>query len=121
MHDWAEESAKMSYIYANAVLTIATSAARNATDGFLGVRHHLRKNMNTSAEKTLSLAIRKDTHANWYNTTSPKVILLNTRAWVFQERLRSRRILYFEKQEIIWDCRTAQPWNRANADQTFHP
>ena len=29
---------------------------------------------------------------------------LNTRGWVYQERILSRRILYFNKGEIAWEC-----------------
>ena len=39
--DWARESAKMSSIYANAVLTIAASAAADDTYGFLHQRQHV--------------------------------------------------------------------------------
>ena len=35
LNDWAEESAKMSTIYADATLTIAASAAPDDTHGFL--------------------------------------------------------------------------------------
>ncbi|RSM08590.1 hypothetical protein CEP52_004607 [Fusarium oligoseptatum] len=31
--------------------------------------------------------------------------LLNTRAWVFQERLLAPRILHFGKRHLIWECR----------------
>jgi hypothetical protein len=32
-------------------------------------------------------------------------VLVNTRAWVVQERLLSRRILYFGERQIFWECR----------------
>jgi hypothetical protein len=107
LDDWAEESAKMSRIYANAVLTIAASAAENATQGFLGLRHSQEEIIKLSPENMTPIHIRKDLHSNVPVTFSYTKILLNTRGWVFQERLLSRRILYFEREEIICECRSA--------------
>ncbi|OAG18018.1 hypothetical protein CC77DRAFT_921533, partial [Alternaria alternata] len=36
--DWAEESSRMSHIYANVAPKMAASAADEPTEGFLGVR-----------------------------------------------------------------------------------
>jgi hypothetical protein len=107
LDNWAEESAKMSRIYANAVLTIAASAAENATQGFLGLRHSQEEIIKLSPENMTPIHIRKDLHSNVPVTFSYTKILLNTRGWVFQERLLSRRILYFEREETICECRSA--------------
>jgi hypothetical protein len=105
LNDWAEESAKMSHIYTDAVFTIAASAAENAMEGFLGPRQRREAKINPTAKNSLPLSIRQDIHL--IPSTNKPIPLLNERGWVFQERLLSRRVLHFEKEEMIWECRTA--------------
>jgi hypothetical protein len=45
------------------------------------------------------MRIRRDLHHSAGEITGS--VALNTRGWVFQERVLSRRILYFEKEEAI--------------------
>jgi hypothetical protein len=100
--DWAMESSKMSHIYANAILTIAAAAAKDDTQGFLHGRDHIGTAIAFSGEN-LAIKIREDIHHN-RATTGPLV----QRAWVFQERLLSRRILFYEEHEMVWECRMAR-------------
>jgi hypothetical protein len=37
---------------------------------------------------------------------------LNSRAWVFQERLLSKRILHFARNELLWECSTCSERER---------
>jgi hypothetical protein len=102
LQDWAQESAKMSRIYANAVVTIAASAAENAAQGFLCHRPY----QDTAFGTNSAMRIRRDLHHSGGAITGS--VVLNTRGWVFQERLLSRRILHFEREEVIWECRTVR-------------
>ncbi|KAI8656883.1 HET domain-containing protein [Fusarium sp. Ph1] len=47
---------------------------------------------------------------HWHESTNAKENEeewpLLTRAWVFQERLLSPRMLHFAKRELVWECRT---------------
>lgn len=100
--DWAQESAKMSSIYANAVLTIAASAAPDDTYGFL----HRRKNRSVQVhphgnhQSEHVIKARKSIHRD---LSQPGPLL--KRAWVLQERCLSRRIIFFEEHEMTWECR----------------
>ncbi|KAF2266549.1 HET-domain-containing protein, partial [Lojkania enalia] len=85
--DWALESSRMAHIYANSVLTIAAAAANNDAVGLFHNRRFHR------------IHIHRD-----YARPGP----LAKRGWVFQERLLSRRILYYEEHEMVWECRTEQ-------------
>jgi hypothetical protein len=39
----------------------------------------------------------------------------NTRGWTFQERLLSRRILYFGRHQLLWECQTCR-WTEDNTN-----
>ena len=43
-------------------------------------------------------------HSDWYDSVGKAP--LNTRAWVLQERLLSRRLLHFTGQRVYWQCRS---------------
>jgi hypothetical protein len=58
--DWAEESSRMSHIYANVAPKMAASAADEPTEGFLGVRRNRTGDVNPTAEPNLPLRIQKD-------------------------------------------------------------
>ncbi|KAH7131922.1 heterokaryon incompatibility protein-domain-containing protein [Dendryphion nanum] len=99
MNDWAEESSKMCHVYTNAILTIAASGAQDDTVGFLGRREWLSNPIKIKGKDT-GFAIRRSIHQDLAEYGP-----LMSRGWVFQERMLSRRVLYFEKYEIWWECR----------------
>jgi hypothetical protein len=101
--DWAQESSKMWHIYANSTLTIAASAADNAARGFLEKRPFPYGLLKEGSD-TRRINIREDLHRKDRRRHN----VLATRGWVLQERLLSRRILYFEEAEMKWECRTLQ-------------
>jgi hypothetical protein len=100
--DWAIEASNMAHIYANATCTIAGSAAENDAQGFLVDRTKWRPSAEANV-KQRTFKIRQDLHKGGEEATR-----LYTRGWIFQERLLSRRILYFDKNEIRWECGTMQ-------------
>ncbi|KAF2013651.1 HET-domain-containing protein [Aaosphaeria arxii CBS 175.79] len=100
LDDWAEESAKMCDIYANATLTIAAAAAQDDTEGFLKVREYTSNVLAVHTNGSELLCYRNDIHRD---LSEPGPLI--KRAWVFQERLLSPRVLYYEKHEMIWECR----------------
>ncbi|KAK3396811.1 hypothetical protein B0T20DRAFT_356544 [Sordaria brevicollis] len=75
--DWLTESTNMSSIYAHAMLNVAATAQRDASTLFGEVEYF----------------------------RTPKEPILS-RAWVFQERLLSRRTLHFGSSEVLWECRS---------------
>jgi hypothetical protein len=101
LKDWAKESSKMSQIYTNATLTIAAAAAKDGTSGFLNPRTHFGTVAGVAGEDTV-IKFRKDIH-NSLAKPGPLV----QRGWVFQERMLSRRVLYYESHEMVWECRMA--------------
>ncbi|RYP78784.1 hypothetical protein DL770_006843 [Monosporascus sp. CRB-9-2] len=121
LQDWAIESAKMAEVYSRASLTIAAANSASAAEGFLKPRYK---------PKTVTLPYR----------AAPGVILghftiaeprqedamefrdhfqadvdrgpLAARGWTLQERLLARRTLFFGKDQLHWECRSAR-WSES--------
>lgn len=106
--DWEKEAARMGAVYSNAVCTIASTGSTSSAGGCFHDRSTLSlppckigaSSLDTSLSKWI-YARRDDVFDFQRNVDrSP----LNTRAWVQQERLFSRRILHFGTEMIYWEC-----------------
>ena len=99
--DWFKEAQIMGDVYANAYLTIAASAARDGSEGFLNDRVIARPIQLGGPQPffaTDGVTLENDADK------SP----LNSRAWVFQERILSPRTLHFTKCQAYWECRDSE-------------
>lgn len=101
----------MALVYQNSACTIAALFSESTHSGCFSVRyengssshqtHHFK-----TAEGGLTFAMARyptedvETNVEEHN--------LNSRAWVFQERLLSPRTLGFSETGIIWDCKESQ-------------
>lgn len=103
------ELAIMDQIYANSTCNISATSAQSAADGLffqpLGSRlvqalKHRREQPNTP----LRLAITF--HGDLVDFLDSSH--LNTRGWVFQERMLSPRIIHFTNIQVYWECFIAQ-------------
>jgi len=98
--DWESHVGLMQSIYANCNLCISTAATDSATKSCFRER-----NIATIAPRCVVvneepyLLISQD-HAIRGHRNAP----IASRAWVFQERLLSRRILTFGPTQIFWEC-----------------
>ncbi|RMJ10266.1 hypothetical protein CDV36_010103 [Fusarium kuroshium] len=98
--DWELESMSVTKVYRNAYCTIAATSAPGQDDGFLNPR--LRRkfvSINTPAKITVSLCELIDDFEEEVDGGP-----LNQRAWAFQERLLSRRIIHFARNQFYWQC-----------------
>lgn len=86
--DWLEQSAKMCTVYRNSCCTIAAHTSLWGNLGFLE---------QTASSATLQSKIQKLWRRTSSSASSPaqSPSVLNTRGWVFQERILSKRILHF--------------------------
>jgi hypothetical protein len=110
--DWEVQSALMSEIYQNAILTLAATSSNGDNEGCCA-----RNSQRTPAlEVTLPddvgacrIAVRKP--LNHFDTQTTESLIdhfpLLTRGWAFQERLLSPRVLHICESELVWECREA--------------
>jgi hypothetical protein len=105
MEDWRSESSLMSSVYGHSILTIAILSIKTQvgrlSDDFANI-------------SSLICQIK----ARWTDVASEDCYIfedsmwrdcvsfapLNRRAWVLQERILSKRILYVHKTQYFWEC-----------------
>jgi hypothetical protein len=117
IEDWAEQSAHMARIYKSALVTLAFTDYKDAYQPILRDRPVL-PNCKMGDEMPniylRSIYPRVDHSASPHEPskilTEPHAILgnsscLGSRAWAFQERLLSRRVLNYTRDQLIWECR----------------
>lgn len=108
--DWERESAKMSSIYSNSYLTISATGAVDGTVGCFAPRNPKRY---VKIDHTSWAGVRgnvfafispliMEAHNSEYITMDAEP--LSKRAWCFQERVLSRRILHFSKDQMYFEC-----------------
>ena len=121
--DWARESTKMAEIYEGAYVTIAATAASDGSQGCFNISgeagmrprtFHLPHAEGSGPSSTIHTRERLE---HWFDNSRldmdgfrsetfglEDVFPLLTRAWVFQERLLSPRMLHFTRDELVWEC-----------------
>lgn len=108
--DWIRESKEMCSIYENSQLTIAATSAPNPTAGLFledRTRHEICGTTSTGTDFQLIVCQVDLSHPNDISNMDESGCSwpLLKRAWVFQERMLSPRVLHFGKNEFIWECR----------------
>ncbi|KAH8647043.1 heterokaryon incompatibility protein-domain-containing protein [Tricladium varicosporioides] len=93
--DWAKEAARMKDIYARSYITFAAAIGKDSRYGLFSREPEAVSICEGKGPK------RCARYTVW--TTS----VLSTRAWVMQERLLSRRTLYFYEDEVLLECPSA--------------
>ena len=91
--DWEAESSQMTDIYGGATITIFADGAADDNAGMILPAGNLQEvgpisNEGSSFERLVDQS------------------LLSTRAWIFQERFMSRRILHVTSEQMVWECRS---------------
>lgn len=110
--DWVRESSKMSQVYRNSVCTISASCAADEDRGLFTDRSHFNfqpfhiriKPSQTGSQESL-VVIPDNQHEDH---PSGMLGYLANRGWVFQERLLSKRTVYFGKEQVFWECSELQ-------------
>ncbi|KAH8890115.1 HET-domain-containing protein [Thozetella sp. PMI_491] len=108
--DWETQSAKMADIYHESHITLAATWSDCNTAGCFPtqpptyVEHPL--NMQSTTHATCLLKVRHRL-PHWTINSTAQLMQNNpllSRAWVFQERVLSPRVLHFCLHEMIWEC-----------------
>lgn len=111
--DWQKESATMTQVYGHAYVTIAAAVGNSSHSGFLGLNrnkeraqipcHAMLKRHGISGHMYLSPTTY---YYDWSDFEEDiEVSTWNKRAWTFQERNISRRVLYFGKK-LYFQCQS---------------
>jgi hypothetical protein len=98
--DWEAEAARMGDVFSAAWCTIAASAAKSSTEGFLHPRpaRPCLTIPGAEGEGLYACPAIDDFHRHVEQST------LNSRGWVLQERVLSRRSIYFTTDQVYWEC-----------------
>ena len=108
--DWRRESANMDEIYQNAFLTISALNSTNCDSGLyrtaLRQAHRLELVDEPGCRRNIYVRERLKHPGEYTEFTerAREAFPLMTRAWAYQERLLSPRILHFASSELIWSC-----------------
>lgn len=123
LEDWEIESANMASIYNNSYLTIAATKSRDGSGGFysdtpdfevfgttpegepylLFFRERIDHHIDVIGDHDETDGVEIDSNENYDRPTSVYYPLL-TRAWVYQERMLSTRVLHFGRYELFFEC-----------------
>ncbi|KAI3325777.1 HET-domain-containing protein [Xylariaceae sp. AK1471] len=107
--DWERESAQMASIYHNAYLTLAATRSSSGADGLFTTTPDFEVSGTTPTGEDYYLIFRQkiehEPEFNWIAHTITRFPLM-TRAWAFQERMLSKRVLHFGYFELFFECST---------------
>jgi hypothetical protein len=121
--DWYREAKTMASVYEGAYCTIAATAAKDGTKGLFLPRppQNLVEVPCDPTDPTsggMYLGVKDET-----SVTGLFFGPLNSRAWVRQEHLFSRRTIHFASEQVYWECdkHLLAEDNEATADPTLGP
>lgn len=112
-HDWDQESPQMRSVYQNAYLTIAAAQAQDANEGLFFDRSLLPDPWTVKVPYFDQHGAVNGSMFVKPGPPDPDTLLmedphtsnLSKRAWVLQEELLSRRVVYFLSRNIFWKCK----------------
>ncbi|KAK5658581.1 hypothetical protein OQA88_1974 [Cercophora sp. LCS_1] len=116
LSDWRVESAKMCDVYSRAYLTLAATHSNDGRAGLFRETPDFEVNGTTAEGEEYRIFFRErvdhhleesgdDYRASIGHPTKKHYPIL-TRAWVYQERLLSTRVLHFGRYELFFECRS---------------
>lgn len=100
--DWQKHIKEMADIYSNCCFNIAATHSKNSEGGcfvtrppeFLGIS--LVQSSRENVPRLIGIV------ASDYSNVAK--MNLNSRAWVYQERLLSPRVVYYTENDVLWEC-----------------
>ncbi|KAF2653852.1 HET-domain-containing protein, partial [Lophiostoma macrostomum CBS 122681] len=101
-NDWRAEAACMAEVYSQAYFTIAAASAENSEVGIFREPSAESQNNASGCQDLLVYAKRQSK----YSLMTSNRYRLMTRAWAYQERYLSPRVIYFLGDELGWSCRS---------------
>lgn len=107
--DWEKESAQMASVYSNGHLTLAGTRSANGNGGLFSTRDDVEVSGMTPDSEPYYVYFRQriDHHIEMIPDSTVEHHPLLTRAWVYQERMLSTRVLHFGHFELSFECRSS--------------
>lgn len=107
--DWEREAKLMESVFASAYCVIAATSAVDSNAGFLkrNVSHECILTQDASGRRFYICADTDDSKNHVDIDDFDDYVenaRLNTRAWVMQERVLSRRTIHFSDKQMYWEC-----------------
>ncbi|KAF2621208.1 HET-domain-containing protein [Macroventuria anomochaeta] len=108
--DWKEAAATMASIYENAFVTIAATRSSDSEGGCFSRLQGFSQATRLESSGLYACKRRPDDFPRAsYSLLSEKGLWpLLCRAWVFQERLLSTRVIHFTDYQVVWECQSMQ-------------
>ena len=111
LSDWEIESAKMASVYSNCYLTLAATRSADGNGGLFFDAHDVEVSGVTPLNEPYRLFFRecvthRTTTELWHYDVYQDFHPLLDRAWVYQERMLSPRVLHFGEYELFYECRS---------------
>jgi hypothetical protein len=100
--DWEREAALMEMVYSCAYCTISATSARNFNEGFLLPRPDRACIQLPRVSDSVGSLWLCETVDNFRADVEEGPV--NQRGWVFQERVLSRRVIYFASNQTYFEC-----------------
>lgn len=121
--DWQREAARMGDIFSNAFFTISAMTGPNSRAGLFSESSCGRAPVKpfyfpTEGPEQLLFRVQEilphhgmyfgdsNSYSSWAGDYEDDLYPLLRRAWVYQERLLSRRIVHFTPHELVWECKS---------------
>ncbi|KAL2192364.1 hypothetical protein P885DRAFT_47879 [Corynascus similis CBS 632.67] len=105
--DWQREATLMNRVYSNSFCNISAGDAKGCHESLFASRDPniflpqlVELNVEHGDEKTQLFRVYDNSY--WHRSVSRA--LVNSRAWVLQERFLSPRVLQFDKCQVLWEC-----------------
>jgi hypothetical protein len=102
--DWTHEAALMDRVYMNGLLNISAAGAEESSQGCFFRRDPSRVDLMPTTAPPGRQGSWRIARANFW-MQGVEWASLNKRGWVLQERVLSRRVLHFAKEQVFWECR----------------
>ncbi|GAW23367.1 hypothetical protein ANO14919_129250 [Xylariales sp. No.14919] len=98
--DWERESVRMEQVFSSAYCTIAAGSSKSSAEGFLHVRQpRFSVQLETASMGKLYVCQNID---NFHRDVD--LGELSSRGWVMQERVLSRRSIFYTSTQVYWEC-----------------
>lgn len=112
--DWNEQAPQMGAVYDNSYATIACASVASPSERILKPRSSLWQSkmfeIKDEKNRNIELRVRQRSISPDTGKRNENPDYLATRAWIWQERLLSRRSLVFTNSAMKFECHAASVW-----------